>query len=126
VVVPLSSLPSDPSDLIDLLKLELAHPDLWLCIALHYYAQQRHSEFTHILGVVTGAEASEAYGSDVFKSSRIRIYNTLASYHLSEGNRAAEGTAREAQYSQAINYLNRSTELDIHVPDTWCAKGKEK
>ena len=123
VRVDLSIFPSDPHDLIDLLKLELAHPALWLKFAIEYYRRGLINEYNTILSVVTGPEAQEAYKSEIFKLARIHILNSLAAYEIelstnNQGNNN-DPIKQSNHYSKAVEHLNYSTELDIHVSWTW-------
>ena len=132
VSVPLSSLPSDPSDLIGVLTNELAPPSLWLRIALEYFQRGQTSSYLDLLAAITGEEATQAYSHPSLASTenrddRIAILCSLAGYETwagwSERGGGKDGGQRQHFYQLAIEHLNQATELDYTNPMTWVGKG---
>ena len=131
VSVPLTSLPSDPSDLIGVLTNELAPPSLWLRIALEYFQRGHTSSYLDLLAAITGEEATQAYSHPSLASAenrddRIAILCSLAGYETWAGwseRGGKDGGERQHFYQLAIEHLNQATELDYTNPMTWVGKG---
>lgn len=112
-------LSAEKDDLIDLLKLELAHPSLWHSIALNFYNNNDKQSFYSLLSTITTNEAQQYYKSEQYKASRIKLLNLLANYCSEKGSNSTDKDESVKYYNEAIALLNSSTELELQSIETW-------
>lgn len=114
---------NDGFALSEMLGNELAHPDIWLRIAMSYFESDNLFAFENLLRDFTAEEAQHAYSDDRYKNGRIRIFNILAAYETRKASLAAKGNEQESAYNDATDLLNRSADLDPQATSTWIGKG---
>ena len=130
VAVPLSSLPSDPSDLIGVLTNELAPPSLWLRLALSYFSSQASAAYLDLLSAITADDATAAYNQPevnnaAYTADRIAILCSLAGYSTySAYSHSLRDTPhqRTLMYQQALQHLNAATALDYRHTLIWSCR----
>jgi RNA polymerase-associated protein CTR9 len=122
-------LPENPTDVIDLLRAELAPLDTWCDFAVAYHCQGRHEQFREILRGVVDAfdvyEMQDFYRRDPasFASGQLRILNLLAaSATHSFTNEQLRRDIREAWRQKALEYIGRADKISTSCPQTWLVK----
>ena len=130
VAVPLSALPSDPSDLIGVLTNELAPPSLWLRLALSYFSSQSTAAYLDLLSAITADDATAAYNQPEvnnaqYTADRIAILCSLAGYETytacTQQHRHSTHQ-RTLMYQQALQHLNAATALDYRHTLIWSCR----
>ncbi|KAK9844132.1 hypothetical protein WJX81_005444 [Elliptochloris bilobata] len=105
VAVPLSELPAEAEDLLDILKAEEAPLSVWLDFAKAYLAQGQMKQYLHILREGTGPEVKEFFG-DRDKFEQVHIHCALAAYHTAAGRTERDREARSRHFQQARGLLS--------------------
>jgi RNA polymerase-associated protein CTR9 len=109
--------------LSEMLGNELAHPDLWLRVAMAYFEADNLAAFENLLRDFTSEDCQHAYSDDRYKSGRINIFNTLAAYETRKASLAPRGVEQDSAYNHATDLYNRSADLDTQATLTWVGKG---
>ena len=129
VAVPLSALPSDPSDLIGVLTNELAPPSLWLRLALSYFSSHSTNAYLELLSAITADDATAAYNQPEvnnaqYTADRIAILCSLAGYstYSAYTQHANAPHQRTLLYQQALQHLNAATALDYRHTLIWSCR----
>mmetsp|Transcript_22088 Transcript_22088/g.66296 ORF Transcript_22088/g.66296 Transcript_22088/m.66296 type:complete len:1116 (+) Transcript_22088:268-3615(+) len=122
-------LPENPTDVIDLLRAELAPLDAWCDFAVAYHCQGRHEQFREVLRGVVDAfdvyEMQDFYRRDPasFASGQLRILNLLAaSATHSFMNEQLRRDIRQAWRQKALEYIGRADKISTSCPQTWLVK----
>lgn len=116
------------TELVDVLKAEVASLDLWLRFAVEYYHQGKKEEFREILVEIIGGltpEREKFYSDDPegFKVWRLRILNALAADAVKRANASTEKRDKEEFHSKALEYLAGADRIDPMSELTWVGKG---
>lgn len=139
-----NELPEDPSDIIEMLRAELAPLESWCEFALAYYDQDRREQFRmcHVDGnfpvcVWTGDillsvvdafdvyEVQDLYRQDQrhFKAEQLRILNLLAASSTSSfATCRLRSDIRDALRHTALHFIGRADEIDANCPDIMLCK----
>jgi len=121
VEVKIAELPEDPTDIIDILKAELAPLDLWLQFAITYYKLGNIDAFKLILSEGTEPAIGQLYPQA--KKERIAILNTLAAYYTNLATKQKEKTKKDEYFNQATMNYNKADKIDVREDLTWVGKG---
>ena len=121
VTVRVEDLQEDPSDIVDILKAELAPLELWLELALIYFKKGNINAFKAILQ--EGADpALETHYPDS-KAERIAIVNSLAGYYTTYAAKQKDKTIKAEFFSQANLNILKAEKINIADEMTWVGKG---
>eukprot|EP01133_Synstelium_polycarpum_P017178 gene17178-20466_t len=120
IKVPINPLP-EASQVINILRAEIAPLEIWLRISAEYYKQDQVEDFKNILTQVVDPAIKEEYYKDS-KLEKIAILNALASYYTQMGAVEKEKTKREEYFNQATYHFTRADLIDPKQPLTWIGK----
>lgn len=122
-------LPESPTDVIDLLRAELAPLDTWCEFAVAYHCQGRRDQFREVLQSVVDAfdvyEMQDFYRREPnqFTKGQLRILNLLAAAATTSFvKEQLRRDVRDAWRHKALEYIGRADKLATNCPQTWLVK----
>eukprot|EP00126_Sphaerothecum_destruens_P009373 Sdes_comp20491_c0_seq1m14918 len=110
-------------ELIDILRQENAHPEIYFTLAIQYYKQVKYSAFEDILVEATQSSISQHFQSESGRKEAISILNALAAYYVHHGSKEKNKRARDEYFDKATSQYNRADQIDILEKSTWLGKG---
>mmetsp|Transcript_17683 Transcript_17683/g.55359 ORF Transcript_17683/g.55359 Transcript_17683/m.55359 type:complete len:217 (+) Transcript_17683:81-731(+) len=123
----LHELPFDPSDVVEMLRSELAPLEIWCEFAMAYYKRGDRRQFREILlGVVDAFDVYEMQdyyraAQSKFTDDRLRILNLLAASATLVFVSQVNQEIRSDWKQKALEYIGRADKIQAsHVPTKLC------
>ncbi|KAK9845686.1 hypothetical protein WJX84_004302 [Apatococcus fuscideae] len=113
VAVPLSNLPEDPEEIVDVLKAEMVPFSLWVDFARAYLAQDKIPQYQRLLSFGTEKDVEDFYrGKGTFES--IQLLCELAATHVDAARAESNKSSKTERFAKAADLLSTARQLDFH------------
>jgi len=125
VAVKNSELPTDPEDILDVLRAETAPLSCWIRFAILYLKMGKEQQCKQILdaGSDPVIDNIPEYTNEESKRDRIAILNMLAAYETLKATRVTDKREKDALYTAARQNFDRADKIDVLDELTWVTKG---
>jgi RNA polymerase-associated protein CTR9 len=110
----------EAAELIYVLKAEKSPLSVWLHVAKTYLEQGQSLGLCQILSAATEPENAKLYSGST--ADKISCLTTLSAYYLQLAENEKDRTQRESYIEQAINYNNRTGQLDMNNLQCWLGR----
>ena len=111
VAVPLSDLPDDPEEIVDVLKAEVVPFSLWVDFARAYLAQDKLPQYQKLLSFGTLKDVEDFY-REKGKFESIQLLCELAATHVDAARAESSRSSKTERLAQAATLLTRARQLD--------------
>ncbi len=111
VAVPLSDLPEDPEEIVDVLKAEVVPFSLWVDFARAYLAQDKIPQYQKLLSFGTLKDVEDFY-REKGKFESIQLLCELAATHVDAARSESNISSKTDSFGKATNLLSRARQLD--------------
>lgn len=111
VAVPLSDLPDDPEEIVDVLKAEVVPFSLWVDFARAYLAQDKLPQYQKLLSFGTLKDVEDFY-REKGKFESIQLLCELAATHVDAAKAESSRSSKTERLAQAATLLTRARQLD--------------